>query len=190
MMKLYQKTVKIEDGVSVEISEDRIVKVKGPHASLERDFGHARRINIIKDKNEIIIKANNSKKKVKALVGTVASHIKNMIKGAKDDFKVYLKIVYAHFPINVKIQNNKVLIENFLGERAPRIAKIIGKNTKIEVVKDDVIVSGPDIEAVTQTAANITLATRIKNKDPRIFQDGIYKYKKYYGDKIIWELKL
>ncbi|MEM2500147.1 MAG: 50S ribosomal protein L6, partial [Candidatus Bathyarchaeia archaeon] len=91
-----------------------------------------------------------------------------------------LKIVYAHFPISVKVSGDKVLIENFMGERAPRIAKIVG-NTKIIVKGDDVIVQGINLEEVSQTAANIEQATRIKERDPRRFLDGIYVYEKLEG---------
>ncbi|MHA1752666.1 MAG: 50S ribosomal protein L6 [Candidatus Helarchaeota archaeon] len=189
MSEAYEKSINITDNVSVEV-KNKIVKVKGPHAELTRDFNHAMRVELKIDGNSILIRGDNSRKKIKALVGTIYSHINNMIKGSLGDFKVILKIVYAHFPINVKVEKNLIFIENFLGERRHRTAKIIGKSTKVEVVGDDVIVSGPNIEYVTQTAANITKATKIKNKDPRIFQDGIYKYKKLYNDNIIWELKI
>jgi len=39
-----------------------------------------------------------------------------------------------------------------------------------------VIVEGIDIEHVGQTAANIELATKVKDKDRRVFADGIYIY--------------
>ena len=52
---------------------------------------------------------------------------------------------------------------------------------KVEVTKEDVIVKGIDIEAVGQTAANIEQATKIKEKDLRVFLDGIYIYEKQVG---------
>ncbi|MBS7635615.1 50S ribosomal protein L6, partial [Candidatus Bathyarchaeota archaeon] len=91
-----------------------------------------------------------------------------------------LKIVYAHFPISVKVNGNKIIIENFMGERSPRTAKIIG-DVKVSVKGDDVIIQGINIEDVSQTAANIEQATRIKNRDPRRFLDGIYVYEKMEG---------
>ena len=44
--------------------------------------------------------------------------------------------------------------------------------------KTDVIVSGIDKEAVGQTAANIERCTTVKNRDRRVFQDGIYRIAK------------
>jgi large subunit ribosomal protein L6 len=37
-----------------------------------------------------------------------------------------------------------------------------------------VILSGFDMERVGQSAANIERASRIREYDPRVFQDGIY----------------
>ncbi len=73
-----------------------------------------------------------------------------------------------------------MLIENFTGERSPRIAKTIG-DTKVIVKHEDVIVQGINIEHVSQTAANIEKATKIKRKDPRVFLDGIYVYERHEG---------
>jgi len=86
-----------------------------------------------------------------------------------------MKIVYAHFPMTVKAtqSQNKVIIENFLGERYPRTAKIIG-HSQVEIQGDEVIITGINKEEVGQTMANIEQATKIKGRDPRVFQDGIY----------------
>jgi len=91
-----------------------------------------------------------------------------------------MKVVYSHFPITVKVEGKKVLIENFQGERAPRISMIRG-NTNVAVNGDDVIVSGPVLTDVSQTAANIQLKSKVKNKDHRVFLDGIYNYSKSKG---------
>jgi large subunit ribosomal protein L6 len=65
------------------------------------------------------------------------------------------------------------LIQNFLGERVPRVAKIVGK-TQVKVEGSDLIVSGINIEEVGQTAANIEQACRIVGYDRRKFLDGCY----------------
>jgi len=103
-----------------------------------------------------------------------------MVKGVTKGFTYKLKKVYSHFPINVKVEPGKVLIENFIGERSPRIAKIVG-NVKVIVKGDDIEVQGLNLEEVSQTAANIEQATKIKKKDPRVFLDGIYIYEKTEG---------
>ena len=101
-----------------------------------------------------------------------------MIKGSTTGFTYKLNIVFAHFPISVKIKGQQVFIENFFGERSARISKILGKDTKVTVHGDDILITGLDIEHVSQTAANIESSTRIKNKDSRVFLDGVYIYSK------------
>jgi large subunit ribosomal protein L6 len=96
-----------------------------------------------------------------------------MFGGVTHGWEYEMKIVYSHFPIKAATKGNKFIIENFLGEKAPRQANIIG-DTKVQVKGNEVIVNGADLESVSQTAANIERATRIKGFDPRVFQDGIY----------------
>ena len=88
-----------------------------------------------------------------------------------------MKIVYAHFPITIKVKDDAILVENFQGERAPRISKIIG-DTKVVPKGDDVIITGPVLTDVSQTAASLQQNTKVKNKDHRVFLDGIYLFEK------------
>lgn len=171
--------VKIPEGVEVEV-EGFKVRVKGPKGVLERDFSHARNVLIRKEGNEVIVEAYFAPRRVKALVGTIAAHIRNMITGVTKGFRYKLKIIYSHFPVTVIVdEENKIIrIKNFLGEKADRIAKIVGDDVKVRVEGEDVIVEGIDIEHVGQTAANIELATKVKDKDRRVFVDGIYIYER------------
>jgi large subunit ribosomal protein L6 len=100
-----------------------------------------------------------------------------MIHGVSEGIVYKLKMVYSHFPINLKIQGDLIKIENFLGERYPRKAKI-PERVEVDIKGQDIEVRGIDKEKVGQTAANIEQATKIKNRDPRVFQDGIYIYEK------------
>ena len=171
-------TVEIPEGVEGKL-EGRIVTIKGEKGELVRDFSHAP-INIQLDGKTVTVQASWPRKKEAALVGTIRSHIQNMIKGVTKGFTYKLKIVFSHFPITVKIKEKTLTIENFTGERNPRKAKIMG-DTKVTVKGDDIIVQGINLEDVSQTAANIQNATKIRNKDPRVFLDGIYVYEKHEG---------
>jgi len=172
------KVVEVPEGVQVEV-EGKVVKVRGPLGELKRDFSHAP-VEIRLDGNKVIVEAYWPKKRERAMIGTVAAHIRNMITGVTKGFTYKMKIVFTHFPIQVTVEGDRVVIRNFLGERAPRIAKIL-PGVKVEVQKEDVLVKGIDIEAVGQTAANIEQATKVKGKDVRVFLDGIYIYEKQVG---------
>jgi large subunit ribosomal protein L6 len=104
-----------------------------------------------------------------------------MIKGVEKGYTYKVKIIFAHFPISVKVKGREVNVENFFGERSPRTSRIVGDATKVSVVGEDVVVQGPSLEDVSQTAANIELSTRIKDKDQRVFLDGLYVYSREEG---------
>ena len=171
-------TVEIPEKVEA-LLEGRVITIKGEKGELTRDFSHAP-INIQLDGKTVIVQANWPRKKEAALVGTVRSHIENMVKGVTKGFTYKMKIVFSHFPITVKIQGKSFTINNFTGERSPRNAKIMG-NTKVIVNGDDVVIQGIDLEDVSQTAANIQNSTKIRSKDPRVFLDGIYVYEENEG---------
>ena len=103
-----------------------------------------------------------------------------MITGVTKGYSYKLKIVFSHFPITVKVQNKSVLIENFTGERRARSVKILG-DVKVKIDPEDIIITGSNLEQVSQTAANIEQSTRVRNKDPRVFLDGIYVYERNEG---------
>ncbi|MEB3774916.1 MAG: 50S ribosomal protein L6 [Desulfurococcales archaeon] len=171
-----ERRVKIPEGVTVSIDGMR-VRVEGPQGSLERDFSHARGILIREEDGEVVVEGYFANSRKRALVGTIASHIENMIVGVTKGYRYKLKVIYSHFPINIKVDGDRFIISNFLGEKASRIAKIL-PGVSVTVKGQDVIVEGIDIEAVGQTAANIEMATKIKDKDRRKFMDGIYIYEK------------
>ncbi len=172
------KTLDVPDEVEIKV-DARIISVTGEKGTLTRDFSAAP-IAIELENKKLRIQTNWPRKREAALVGTISSHIQNMITGVTKGYVYKLKIVFSHFPISVKPQGNKVSIENFTGERSPRWARIMG-DAEVSVKEDDVIIQGINLEDVSQTAANIELATRIKRKDPRVFLDGIFVYQKKEG---------
>ncbi len=163
--------VDIPEGVEVEISDGEVVVRRG-ETILSKRLYHPR-VEVKVTDSAILVSCPLPTKKEKALVGTFASHISNMIRGVTEGFTYTMKLVYAHFPVKVTVRGDRVFIENFLGERHPRTARISG-DARVEVKGDTLHIAGPNLEDVSQTAANIEQATRIKNKDPRVFQDGIY----------------
>jgi large subunit ribosomal protein L6 len=172
------KNIQVPDGVEVTI-EGRKVTVKGAKGALTRDFSYVP-ISIEGNGKTVRVWAEWPRKKEASLVGTIYSHIQNMITGVEKGFSYKLKIVFSHFPISVKVQGKTVAIENFTGERRARRVKTIG-DVKVKVQSEDIVVEGINLEDVSQTAANIEQATKVKKKDPRVFLDGIYVYERNEG---------
>ncbi|RLI07422.1 50S ribosomal protein L6 [Candidatus Bathyarchaeota archaeon] len=174
-VSIVESVVDIPEGVTVRL-EGKKVTVAGGKGELVRDFSHAK-VKLTLEGDKLRVWAVNPRKREASLVNTLATHVRNMIKGVTQGFTYKLKIVFVHFPTTIRIQDRKVIIQNFLGERRPREAAIVG-DVKVSVQGDDIIVEGIDIEEVGQTAANIQQATRIRRKDLRKFLDGIYVYSK------------
>jgi large subunit ribosomal protein L6 len=172
------ESIQVPDDVEVSLEGKRFT-VKGPKGTLVRDFSFAP-ISIELNGKNICIRAEWPRKREASLVGTLRSHVQNMITGVRKGFTYKVKIVFSHFPISVKLKGNTVLIENFTGERNPRKAKIIG-DVQVKIQSEDIFVQGMDLEEVSQTAANIEQATKVKRKDPRIFLDGLYVYERSEG---------
>ena len=166
----------IEIPSDVTITEvNRELIVKGKLGSISKSFVKLP-ANIKIVDNTVTILPYGKRKRDLAISNTIRSLIANMIKGVQNGFTYKLKIVYAHFPISVKIKDRSVHVENYYGERSARVSKIIGESTKVTLEGDDIVVTGPNLEEVSQTAANIEASTKVKNKDQRVFLDGVYIY--------------
>jgi len=185
------ETLEIPGGVDVKIEGNNLITVKGPEGGpITKDFSHARGIKIELQDNKLRFSAHFPKNPTLALAKTIINIINNLVIGVQDNYKYISKICYSHFPCTVEVREKtkEIHVVNFLGERAPRKANF-PDNVKIELKGDDVYFIGPDKEALGLAAANVKRACRIRKKDPRVFQDGVYLYKKQIGNEVIWEIQ-
>lgn len=171
MKKPFEQIIEIPENVEV-ILEDHMLKVKGPEGENSREFKLGK-INFEIKNKKITLSDKKATKREKKTINTTASHIKNMIKGVQEKFVYTLRVASSHFPMTVKVDGNKVEIKNFLGEKTPRHF-IIPKGAEVEVQKNDITVKSVDREIAGQAAANFEKATKISNRDRRVFQDGVY----------------
>ncbi|KAG9259926.1 60S ribosomal protein L9 [Astyanax mexicanus] len=176
---LSTQTVDIPDKVDVSL-KGRTITVKGPRGTLRREFSHINlelRLLGKKQKKLRVDKWWGNRKEL-ATVRTICSHVQNMIKGVTMGFRYKMRSVYAHFPINVVIQESGSLVEirNFLGEKYIRRVRMRpGVNCALSAAqKDELVLEGNDIELVSNSAALIQQATSVRKKDIRKFLDGIY----------------
>ncbi|MDC0170809.1 50S ribosomal protein L6 [Candidatus Nitrosopelagicus sp.] len=170
--------LEIPEGVTV--SYDRpMITVQGPLGKTWKSF---KKIPVTIDviEGKVLFKAQGTRDKNRAIMNTARSLIRNLCEGVVEGYTIKMKIVFSHFPITVKVDGKTVLIENFQGERAPRKTKIWGE-TKVVPKGDDVIITGHVLTDVSQTAAEIENGSRVKNKDHRVFLDGVYKFEKKKG---------
>lgn len=177
-LEKFETVVEIPQKVTVTLKK-YMIHVEGPLGKTYKNFKKIPVSIDVKDKT-ILVKAQGTRKRDYAILHTASSILKNLCEGVVGGYTFKMKIVYAHFPITVKTKDDLVLVENFQGERAPRVAKIHG-NTKVVSKGDDLILTGPVLTDVSQTAAEIELKTKVKGKDHRVFLDGLYIYSKAKG---------
>jgi len=163
--------LEIPDEVSAEVDHLDLT-VEGPNGSVTRRLWYPD-VSVSVDDGEVAIETDNDDAETRATIGTFESHVRNMFHGVTEGWEYKMEIFYSHFPMQVKTEDGVVVIENFLGEKAPRRTPIHG-DTEVDVDEAEITLSGPDIEAVGQTAADIEQTTRVPGKDVRIFQDGVY----------------
>jgi len=174
----FSTEVQIPENVKVSFKKN-MLNVEGPLGKTYKNFKKIP-VDIHVNDNIISLNAIGTRNSSFAIMNTARSIIKNILEGVIEGYTIKMKIVFSHFPINVKIEGKKVLIENFQGERAPRTTKIWGE-TKVVPKGDDVVITGHVLTDVSQTAAEIENKSRVKNKDHRVFLDGIYKFEKKKG---------
>jgi large subunit ribosomal protein L6 len=171
-----KEEIKIPEGVQITI-DGKIIQVKGQKGALAKVLSHPK-IQVSVSGNVVqIICSQSPRRREKALIGTFKAHIRNMIKGVSQGYECKMKTVFSHFPIKTSVEGNQLLIQNFLGERFARRAEIL-ENVKVDIKGESITLTSIDKEKVGQTAANIERATKVKNRDIRVFQDGIYIVKR------------
>ena len=177
-IEIHEVSLPVLEKVKVSLTK-KMLYVEGPLGKTRKDFKKIP-VELQTDGKNIIIKSLGVRKKDYAVFNTAQSIIKSLMQGVLNGYTFKMKIVYAHFPITVKAKDGNILVENFQGERAARISKIRG-DTKVAVKGDDVILTGPVLTDVSQTAASLQQNTKVKNKDHRVFLDGIYLFEKHPG---------
>jgi large subunit ribosomal protein L6 len=177
MNKDLERVVEIVEGVEVSVNGNEFV-VKGNGKELKKSFDVGKIRSSVKD-GKVVLTAKGASKREAKMMGTIEAHLKNMIKGVGEDFVYELEICHVHFPMNVKAEGKKIVIKSFLGETTVREARILD-GAKVDISGNKITVTGSDIEAAGQTAANLEKATKLTGRDRRIFQDGIFITKKPY----------
>ncbi len=163
--------IELPDDVSAEVDHLELT-VEGPEGSVTRRLWYPD-VSVEVADGQVVIESDAEDAKTTSTMGTFESHVRNVIHGVTEGWEYRMQVLYSHFPMQVSVEDGEVVIENFLGERAPRRAPIHG-DTEVEVDGEELILRGPDKDAVGQTAADVEQLTRVKGKDTRVFQDGVY----------------
>lgn len=158
-----------------------LVAVKGPRGDLSlnmRKFNRLVDIKTVSGGKKVRLDIWHATRKELACLRSLSAKIENMIIGVTKGFLYKMRFVYNHFPINSGIEDGgKVLtIRNFLGEKRMRTIRMLDGVTivKSSDVKDEVQISGNDVDKVSLSASQIYDSCKVRNKDIRKFLDGVY----------------
>src|SRR3989344_2145069 len=143
-----KKEVAIPKGGDVSVSA-LDMKIKGPKGELLKSFENPMFNSVVtieKNGETLVVSSESERRQIKAIVGAIVAHARNMITGVTKGYEYTMKTHYSHFPRNVEVTASK----------------------------DAVVVKGTDIEEVGQTCRNIEAICKISDRDGRVFNDGIY----------------
>jgi large subunit ribosomal protein L6 len=168
--------VQIPDGVELTIEGKKVI-AKGPRGELTHEIKEEF-VSLERKDNLLVLSCQRDIDKQKAIAGTHAAIIRNMLKGVKEGYRAELILVYQHFPPTMKIDGNKLIVENFIGERAQRIIEFPADKVKVTISGNKISVEGIDKYIVGQVAALFEQSVKPKAKDRRVFKDGLYITKK------------
>lgn len=166
-----RREISLEENITAFLEENMLV-VKGSQGEVRKNFIHPK-IKIDIENKKIIVRVKAATKREKRIIGSFESHIINMVQGVQEPHQYKLKICSGHFPINVSVSGQEVMIKNFLGESVPRRVVLL-PGAKIKVEGNIITITSPDKEIAGMNANKIESACRITNRDRRIFQDGCY----------------
>ncbi len=166
-----EKKIDLPNGITAEVSGSTVL-IKGAGKETTKQL-KANGISFKQENNSIVVIGKPDSRKINVLINTIVSHINNMISGLDKEYVYKLVIVYSHFPMNVAVKGKIVEIKNFVGEKKPRNSKIVEGST-VTIKEKNVTVKSHNKEAAGQTAANLESATKVRGKDKRVYQDGIF----------------
>jgi len=147
MSRIAKKPLAIPTGVTVAIS-DSTVTVKGKGGELKRTFRPL--IGIKTDANTVVLEPKSESRLAKALWGTYASHIRNMMEGVAKPFVKQMYIEGVGY--RATVQGTKIVLN--IGFSHP-VELAIPAGITVTSEKGLITVTGIDKEAVGQFAANV-----------------------------------
>ncbi len=147
MSRIGKKEIILNDKTEASLNSG-VFSVKGPKGTLERFFRSD--IDIKIDGKTITLSVPKENKQTKALWGTYASHIKNMIKGVNDGFEK--KLILEGVGFKSQVNGNKLVLS--LGFSHP-VEVLIPEGIEVKAEKNIISFSGTNKELVGSFSAKV-----------------------------------
>lgn len=147
MSRIGKRAISIPEKTEVTVA-DGVLTVKGPLGELTRTIHPA--ISIVVSGNEVTVSPKKLTLESKALWGTFASHLKNMLSGVNKPFEK--KLILEGIGFKSEVKGSTIVFA--LGFSHPVVVEI-PKELKVTAEKNNISVSGIDKELVGGFAADI-----------------------------------
>lgn len=137
------------EGVTVTVTPENVITVKGPKGQLVRALN--KKVNVIVEEKEVLVTRNNDEKESKALHGLTRALINNMVIGVTQGFTRNLELVGVGY--RATLQGKKLTMN--LGYSHPvEIEPVEGISFETPAT-NKITVKGIDKELVGAVAADI-----------------------------------
>lgn len=147
MSRIGKKEITIPEKTEV-VQNAGLVSVKGPKGSLERLFKPDIAISI--EGKIVSLSVPKENNQTKALWGTYASHLKNMIKGVNEGFEK--KLILEGVGFKSQVNGNKLVLA--LGFSHP-VEVLIPEGLTVKAEKNVITITGADKELVGSFSAKV-----------------------------------
>ncbi len=152
MSRVGKQTIKVPEGVDININKDNFVVVKGPKGELSFRFHENMAIKL--ENQEISVTRPNDSLRNRALHGTTRALLNNMVIGVTSGYTKILDIKGVGY--RAQLKDPKTLVLN-VGYSNP-VEMIIPEGIEVEIPKNkntEVQIKGADKQIVGEFAANI-----------------------------------
>lgn len=147
MSRIGKQPIAIPAGVTVSF-ENGLFSVKGPKGTIEKSFKE--HVNVAVEDGTVTLTPASDKDISRALWGTYASHVHNMIKGVTDGFEKKLEIEGVGYRAEAQGQNLKLN----LGFSHP-VNMTAPEGVSVLVEKNVITLGAADKEVLGQFAADV-----------------------------------
>ncbi|WP_032120411.1 50S ribosomal protein L6 [Clostridium amazonitimonense] len=149
MSRVGRLPIAIPSGVTVTVTPDNVVTVKGPKGELVKAMN--KEMNIAIEDNSIVVTRPSDDKQHRAFHGLTRALINNMVKGVTEGYQKTLELIGVGY--RAQLQGKKLVLN--LGFSHPvEIEAVEGVTFEI-LAANKVAIKGIDKEAVGDVAADI-----------------------------------
>ena len=160
MSRIGNQPINLPQGVSIDVSTDNVVTVKGPKGELSQAVHPDMKVNV--DESVVTVERPTEQKRHKAFHGLYRSLINNMVIGVSDGYKKQLELVGVGYKASV---SNNVLELNLGFSHNIYVSVPEEVKTSAEMLKGKnptVTLESNDKELIGQVAAKIRSLRKVE----------------------------